>query len=94
MTKPKEDSEVQEQLKELTLDLQRTRADFENYRKRVELEKSISHANGRISAIEQLLPVIDTIERAITHVPENLRDNPWAQGIIGASKFTARRCFK
>lgn len=86
MVKKKHDEDIEQQLGELTLDLQRTRADFENYRKRVEVEKSMSRANGRVSAIEQLLPVIDTIERAIVHVPAELHDNAWVQGIIGAAK--------
>lgn len=82
----KKNSELEQQIGELTLDLQRTRADFENYRKRVELEKSMARAHGRVSAIEQLLPVIDTVERAVTHAPEDLKDNAWAQGIIGLTK--------
>lgn len=63
MTKAKKHEDLEQLLGELTLDLQRTRADFENYRKRAETEKSMARANGRIGAIAQLLPVIDTIER-------------------------------
>ena len=33
-----------------------------------------------------LLPVIDTIERALTHMPPELANNQWAQGIVGISK--------
>lgn len=68
------------------LDLQRTRADFENYRKRVESEKAMARAHGRVGAISQLLPIIDTIERATAHVPEELKDNAWANGIVGLTK--------
>lgn len=83
---PKKHEEYEQKLGELTLDLQRTRADFENYRKRAETEKAMARANGRIGAISQLLPVIDTIERAIVHVPEELKDNAWASGIVSLSK--------
>jgi molecular chaperone GrpE len=86
MAKGKKQEDLEQQLGELTLDLQRTRADFENFRKRADIEKNMARASGRVSAIEQLLPVIDTIERAIGHTPEELKDNPWALGIIGASK--------
>lgn len=86
MTKAKKEEDVEQLLGELTIDLQRTRADFENYRKRTEVEKAMARANGRVSAIEQLLPMLDTIERAAEHVPEELKDNAWAQGIIGLSK--------
>jgi len=86
MPKSKKQEDLEQQLGELIADLQRTHADFENYRKRVELEKTMARASGRVSAIAQLLPVIDTIERAIAHTPEELKDNSWALGIAGASK--------
>lgn len=78
--------DLEQQVGELIIDLQRTRADFENYRKRTEVEKSMSRASGRIGAIEQLLPIVDTIERAVTHVPEDLKENAWVQGIVSLTK--------
>lgn len=86
MPKSKKQEELEQQLGELMIDLQRTRADFENYRKRVETEKAMARAHGRVGAISQLLPIIDTIERATTHVPEELNDNAWVNGIIGLTK--------
>ena len=79
-------NDLQKQLDELTVDLQRTRADFENYRKRVELEKAAARDAGQASAILKLLPVIDTIERAVSHIPKNLKEDKWAQGIVGLVK--------
>ena len=78
--------DLQQQLGELTLDLQRTRADFENYRKRVEAEKQAAQDLGHTKAIMKLLPVIDTIERAIANVPAELADNAWAKGVAGLNK--------
>jgi len=78
--------DLEQQLGELTLDLQRTRADFENYRKRVEAEKQAAQGLGQTKAIMKLLPVIDTIERAIANVPAELADNAWAKGVAGLSK--------
>lgn len=78
--------DLEQKVGELTLDLQRTRADFENYRKRVDGEKAMAKATGKIGAISQLLPIIDTLERAIGHTPEELKDNAWAQGVVGLSK--------
>lgn len=78
--------DLEQQLGELTLDLQRTRADFENYRKRVETEKQAAQDLGQTKAIMKLLPVIDTIERAIANVPAELADNAWAKGVAGLSK--------
>ena len=90
MTKKNTDDAIQnefeQQLGELTLDLQRTRADFENYRKRVDAEKIAARESGQSSAITKLLPVIDNIERAIAYTPEELKDNPWVQSVAGLTK--------
>lgn len=81
MAKSKKQSELEQQVDELTNDLQRIRADFENYRKRVEQEKDMARASGKVGAIMKLLPVIDNIERAISHMPDELKENTWAQGV-------------
>lgn len=81
---PAEDLSLQ--IADLTADLQRTRADFENYRKRVETEKQMAKATGEASAVLRLLPVIDNIERAITHIPAELADDKWVQGVTGLVK--------
>jgi molecular chaperone GrpE len=86
MAKSKKQEELELQINELTTDLQRVRADFENYRKRVEQEREMARANGKVSAIMQMLPVIDNIERAISHAPAELADNAWAQGVTNLSK--------
>jgi len=82
---PKEDIAAL-QIAELTLDLQRTRADFENYRKRVDAEKVAARESGQASAILKLLPVIDNIERAIAYTPEELKDNTWVQSVANLVK--------
>lgn len=86
MAKSKKQEELEQQVHELTQDLQRVRADFENYRKRVEQEKELARAGGKVGAIMKLLPVIDNIERAIAHTPEELKENKWAQGVSGLVK--------
>ncbi|MCA9334611.1 nucleotide exchange factor GrpE [Candidatus Saccharibacteria bacterium] len=78
--------ELAQELAARTEDLQRTRADFENYRKRMEQEKQTARSSGEMSAILKLLPVIDNIERAIGYMPEELKENKWAQGISGLAK--------
>lgn len=82
----KKKDEFEQKIAELTLDLQRTRADFENYRKRVESEKVAARQTGEASAILKLLPVIDNLERAISHLPDELKDNAWAAGVVGVAK--------
>lgn len=80
------DDELQQKITELTQDLQRTRADFENYRKRVESEKEAAKMLGRVKTIHELLPIIDNIDRAVAHMPKELAENAWAHGIAGLSK--------
>ena len=84
--KTKQEIAQEQQVAELTLDLQRTRADFENYRKRVEQEKQSARESGQASTILKLLPVIDNIERAIAYTPEELKDNSWVQSVAGLVK--------
>lgn len=86
MTKNKKQEDLGQRIGELTLDLQRTRADFENYRKRVDGEKAMAKATGRVGAISQVLPLIDTIDRAISHLPDELKDNTWANGVVAMSR--------
>lgn len=86
MAKTKKQQDLEQQIDELTQDLQRTRADFENYRKRSEQEKMQAKNAGQYSAILKLLPVIDNIERAIGHIPKDLKDNKWAQSVAGLTK--------
>ncbi len=86
MAKSKKQIELEQQLGEMTQDLQRTRADFENYRKRAEADKAATYQHGQAAAIMKLLPVIDNIDRAISHLPEELVDNKWAQGVAALSR--------
>ncbi|MDB5187144.1 MAG: grpE, partial [Candidatus Saccharibacteria bacterium] len=86
MTKSKKVEELEQQIAELTGDLQRTRADFENYRKRTEADKAATYQHGQSAAILKLLPVIDNIERAVAYTPAELKDNKWVQGIAGLVK--------
>jgi len=85
MVKRKE-SEPTPEIIELTADLQRLRADFENYRKRVDQEKQQAQQNAVAATIMRLLPVVDTIERAVAHAPQDLTENNWVKGVIGLGK--------
>lgn len=87
MAKPtKKELDLQTKIDELTADLQRQRADFENYRKRVDTEKTQLAELSKAATVMKLLPIIDTIERAVAHAPQDLADNAWAQGVIGIAK--------
>lgn len=57
---------------ELTNDLQRTRADFENYRKQVELQKSQAMSAAKYATVTKFLPLVDDISRALDVYSEQL----------------------
>lgn len=87
MAKPtKNEQELLDQIQELTLDMQRQRADFENYRKRVDTEKISLTEITKAATIMKLLPVVDDIERAVSHAPAELAENNWVQGVAGLSR--------
>lgn len=91
MAKSKKQDEQEQQIADLTADLQRTRADFENYRKRMELEKTAAREAGQASAMLKLFPLIDTIERAIAYLPKELQNNKWAEGVASLPKQLAKQ---
>ena len=51
----------------LTADLQRLQAEYANYRKRVERDRSVAHENAIGSVLTELLATLDDIDRASTH---------------------------
>lgn len=55
---------------ELTADLQRTRADFENFRKNVEKDRLNAKKIAEFATVNKFLPLIDDIDRAIVIYPE------------------------
>lgn len=64
----KEDYEAK--IAELTNDLQRTRADFENYRKQIEAQKIAEKKAARFATIVKILPLLDDIDRGIATYDE------------------------
>lgn len=71
---------------ELRQDLQRTRADFENFRKNVEIDKNRLQLLSKQSIIMQILPIMDDLKRGLDHMPTDLASNTWAQGIVTLHK--------
>lgn len=54
---------------ELIADLQRTRADFENYRKQMDAQKAQAIEYAKYDTVKKVLPLLDDIDRAITSTP-------------------------
>ena len=70
-----------EQIEELTDRLKRQMAEFDNFRKRTEKEKSQMYEIGAKSVIEKILPVIDNFERGFAMVTEEGKADPFVEGM-------------
>lgn len=70
-----------EQIEELNDKVKRQMAEFENFRKRTEKEKTQMYDMGARSIIEKILPVIDNFERGFTMVQEEDREDPFVVGM-------------
>lgn len=70
-----------EQIADLTDKLTRQMAEFDNYRKRTEKEKSAMYEIGAKDVIEKILPVVDNFERGFVTVSEEEKENPFVQGM-------------
>lgn len=78
--KPKKDKK-DEKIEELTDKLTRQMAEFDNYRKRTEKEKSGMYEIGAKDVIEKILPVIDNFERGLAAVPEEQKEDSFVTGM-------------
>ena len=70
-----------EMIEELTDKLTRQMAEFDNFRKRTEKEKSQMYEVGAKDIIEKILPVVDNFERGLDAVKEEEKEDPFVQGM-------------
>lgn len=54
-------------ISDLTTDLQRLQAEYSNYRKRVERDRSLAHEIAVASVLTEMLPILDDLDRAASH---------------------------
>jgi molecular chaperone GrpE len=66
---------------ELTNDLKRMAADFANYRKRNDAERAEFARFAKADLIAKLLDVLDGYDRALATVPEEVKGQPWVEGM-------------
>ena len=70
-----------EKIEELTDRLTRQMAEFDNFRKRTDKEKSQMYEVGAKDIIEKILPVVDNFERGLDAVKEEDKEDPFIQGM-------------
>ncbi len=78
----KELAEAQAQCAEYLDKYRRSAAAFDNYRKRQQRDQERQIQQLTASVVRDLLPVVDDLDRAVEHVPEDGRDQPWVQGVV------------
>lgn len=69
-----------ERIEELTDRLQRTMAEFDNYRKRTDKEKASMYIIGAKEVVEKILPVVDNFERGLASATEEQKADPFVEG--------------
>ena len=60
---------------------QRARAEFANYKKRIERERSELFQRASLDTLKALLPIIDDFDRAFENVPEDIGEHAWIGGV-------------
>ena len=70
-----------EQIEEITDKVKRQMAEFDNFRKRTEKEKSQMYDMGAKTIVEKILPVIDNFERGLAAVPEDNKEDAFVVGM-------------
>lgn len=69
-------------------DYRRARADFVNLKRRTDNERNSISLEARERLLLRILPIVDDFQRAISNVPENLKNEPWVNGVnLIESKF-------
>ncbi|MCB6310576.1 nucleotide exchange factor GrpE [Mediterraneibacter glycyrrhizinilyticus] len=79
--KKKKKDKKDEKIEELTDRLTRQMAEFDNFRKRTEREKSQMYEVGAKDVIDKILPVVDNFERGLGAVTEEEKEDPFVKGM-------------
>ena len=70
-----------EKIEELTDQLKRQMAEFDNYRKRTDKETASMYVIGAKEIVEKLLPVVDSFERGLSTATEEQMEDPFVDGM-------------
>lgn len=79
--KKKKEDKKDLRIAELEDRVKRQLAEFENFRNRTDKEKSHMYEVGARDIIEKILPVVDNFERGLAAVPEEKKEDPFAEGM-------------
>ena len=88
--KDKKDKQIEDLTAQLDDLRKRNLAEFENFRKRTEKEKSTMFDMGAKSVVEKLLPIIDNFERGFAGLSEEQMSDPFVSGMDMVYKQTMK----
>lgn len=71
---------VVSQAQEYLENWKRERADFANYKRRIERETKETYQNAATDVLNSFLPIVDDFERALANVPAEMQGSPWLDG--------------
>ena len=86
MSKKPTIKDLEQRIAELTEALQRERADAENLRRRTQEEKSRLGEFYKAMVVQELLPALDNLERALMHTPKDLKNHDYVKGVKSVIK--------
>ncbi len=82
----KELAKKDEEIAELRDRVARQMAEFDNFRKRTDREKTVRFDDGAKYILEKLLPVVDNFERGLGQIPEEKKEDPFVTGMEAVLK--------
>jgi molecular chaperone GrpE len=80
------ETNLEQELQEMTNMAKRAMADLQNYKRQVEEERKTLMTMSKVTILSEILPAIDNLQRALNHIPENLQGNEWTKGIEAITK--------
>lgn len=86
MTKKPTVKDLEQQVGDLTEALQRERADATNIRRRHDEQITSLRTTVKAGVVRDLLPILDNFERALKHVPEDIKSHDYVKGVSGVVK--------
>jgi molecular chaperone GrpE len=78
--------ELELELQQMKETAQRAFADLQNYKRRADEERINLVSLGQVNMLTELLPILDNFARAFQHIPEDLNQNEWVNGVIQIEK--------
>ncbi|MFA6435608.1 MAG: nucleotide exchange factor GrpE [Candidatus Gracilibacteria bacterium] len=77
---------AQQKLNEMTEIAKRATADLQNFKRRNEEERGSLILFANTHFLQGIFPVIDNLQRAFQHIPEDVQANEWVKGLYAIEK--------